>query len=87
MDDLSHSSPSEFSSEDALATAFDSIPSNYDDENVSSERQWRGGPFIPNVTQFIGGDGLRNTISFTEQTLSDDTLLQSVVDETNRYYS
>ena len=93
-DEIANDSHSDLSSEDELATAIDSISFGSEDEDFSSERQWRGGTFIPTVTQFMGADGLRNTISFAERTpldyfqiFFDETLVQSIVDETNRYYS
>jgi hypothetical protein len=93
-DEIANNSHSDLSSEDELATAFDSVSFGSEDEDFSSERQWRGETFIPTVTQFIGGDSLRNTISFAERTpldyfriFFDETLVQSIVDETNRYYS
>ena len=94
IDEIANNSHSDLSSEDELATAFDSISFGSDDEDFSSERQWQYGTFIPTVPQFIGEYGLRNTVSFAERTpldyfqiFFDETLVQSIVGETNHYYS
>ena len=94
-DEIANHSHSDLSSEYELATAFDSVSFGSEDEDFSSERQWRGETFIiPKVTQFIGEDGMSNTISFSEripldylQVFFDETLVQRIVNETNLYYS
>ena len=93
-DEIANKSHSDLSSEDELATAFDSVSFGPENQDFSSERQWRGGTFIPTVTQIIDEDGLRNTISFAERTPLDyfqiffgETLVKSIVAETKRYHS
>ena len=72
---------------------FDSISFDSDDEDLPSARQWHCGVVTPSIPQFIGKPGLHNMISLVERTPVDyfklffnDTIMQRIVDETNRFY-
>jgi hypothetical protein len=91
--EIMSNSGSDLSSEDELLTAFDYITIDSDDEDLSRECQWHCGTFTTTISQFVGQPGLQNTISPVERTpldyfqlFFDETMMQRVVDETNRYY-
>jgi hypothetical protein len=86
-------SESDLSSEDELLTAFDYVTIDSDDEDLPEERQWHYGTFTPTISQFVGESGLQNTILLVGRTpldcfqlFFDETTIQRIADETNRYY-
>ena len=92
-DEIMSNSQSGMSSQDELLMGIDSISFDSDDEDLPSARQWHCGVFMPSILQFVGKPGLHNMISLVERTPVDyfklffnDTTMQRIVDETNRYY-
>ena len=87
-------SESDTSSVDQLLEAIECVSIDSDDEDFPGERQWHCGTFIPIISQFVGQAGLQDKILLVERTpldyfqlFFDETLMQHIVDETNRYYS
>ena len=87
-------SVSDTSSVDQLLEAIDCVSIDSDDEDFPGERQWHCGTFIPIISQFASQAGLQDKILLVERTpldyfqlFFDETIMQHIVDETNRYYS
>ena len=83
----------DLSSENKLLTVLDYITIDSGDEALPGERQWLSGIFTPIVSQFIGESSLQNTVLLAGrisldyfQLFFDETIMQRVIDETNRYY-
>ena len=76
-----------------LLTALDYIIIDSGDGDLPGERQEYSEIFTPIISQFIGERGLQDTIPLAGRTsldyfqlFFDETIMQCIVDETNRYY-
>ena len=72
---------------------MDCITIDSGDEDLSEERRWDYRIFTPIISQLIDEPGLQNTIQLAGRTpldyfqlFFDESIMQRIVDETNRYY-